>query len=129
MMFVEKDIVIAPRDSGQKVYFPSEDSLLQDFSSEAKAHALRVSPEESCGLIVEKKYWECRNAADNPEKDFIIDPKDYMKARSKGKLQAIVHSHPEGGGASELDILACKRTKIPWYIYSIPNDKWSIINP
>ncbi len=129
MMFVEKDIVIAQRDSGLEVYCPLEDSLLQDFNSEAKLHALEVSPKESCGLIVENKYWKCRNAADNPEKDFMIDPKDYMKARRKGKLQAIIHSHPEGGGASKQDVVACRRTKVPWYIYSIPNDQWLIIKP
>ena len=68
-------------------------------------------------------------AQETPEDNFAIHPKDFLKARSKGKLQYIVHSHPEGGDASEPDKKACTATKIPWYVYLIPQDTWQTINP
>jgi proteasome lid subunit RPN8/RPN11 len=52
-----------------------------------------------------------------------------MTARTFGKIEAIVHSHPKGGEASEMDWKACRNTKIPWYIYLVPEDKWLTINP
>jgi proteasome lid subunit RPN8/RPN11 len=40
-----------------------------------------------------------------------------------------VHSHPEGGLASEADKRACAGTKVPWHIWSIPDKQWSTIAP
>ena len=92
------------------------------FKEAAKDHAIKEAPKESCGIVV-------NNISDTPEENFAIHPKDFLKARSKGKLQYIVHSHPEGGNASEPDKKACKATKIPWYVYLLPKDTWQIINP
>ena len=66
-----------------------------------------------------------QHALDN----FSIHPKDFLRARSKGELQYIVHSHPLGQPVSEPDIVACKNTKIKWYIYLNTTDEWLIINP
>ena len=102
---------------------------MQDFRCKAKEHALEDTPKEACGVVVKGKYWPCRNMADKPDNDFILEPRDYIKARQNGKIEAIVHSHPKGGPASPADKQACSRTKIPWHIYLIPDDKWLIINP
>jgi proteasome lid subunit RPN8/RPN11 len=99
------------------------------FKEKAKEHALRYMPRESCGVVANGEYWPCRNIADEPERDFILEPKDYVAARTYGKIEAIVHSYPKGTPPSEADKKACKTTKIPWYIYSVPEDKWLIINP
>ena len=85
------------------------------FKKAAKEHAIKEAPKESCGIVVND--------------DFAIHPKDFLKARSKGRLQYIVHSHPDGGDASEPDKKACTATKIPWYIYLLPKDTWQTINP
>ena len=99
------------------------------FQLAAKQHALEQAPKESCGIVVENVYYACNNISDTPEDNFAIHPKDFLKARSKGKLQYIVHSHPAGGLASKTDINACKATKLKWYIYRNTLDEWLIINP
>ena len=106
-----------------------EDSLVQDFKSDAKKHALQQAPKEACGVLVNGQYWRCRNIADDPEQDFVINPSDYAAAALFGTIEAVVHSHPMGGRASQADIKACKGTKVPWHIYSMPEDQWSTINP
>ena len=99
------------------------------FQLAAKQHAIQEAPKESCGIVVNDEYYPCLNISDTPEDNFAIHPKDFLRARSKGKLQYIVHSHPEGGNASELDKKACTATKLPWYVYLLPEDSWQIINP
>lgn len=99
------------------------------FKEKAKQHAIKEAPKESCGIVVNDEYHPCTNISDTPEDNFAIHPKDFLKARSKGKLQYIVHSHPEGGDASDFDKKACTATKIPWYVYLLPEDSWQIINP
>lgn len=100
-----------------------------DFQSDAEKHAYSSGDVESCGVVVDSVYWPCRNIADNPHTDFAIDPRDYAAAALRGKIQAIVHSHPQGGSASEADIKACAKTRLPWHIWSVPDRKWLIIEP
>ena len=102
---------------------------MMSFQLAAKQHALEQAPKESCGIVVNDEYYPCLNIADTPEDNFSIHPKDFLKARSKGILQYIVHSHPKGGDASDPDKKACKATKIPWYVYLLPEDTWQTINP
>ena len=99
------------------------------FKLAAKQHALEEAPKEACGIVVNDIYYPCKNISDTPEDTFAIHPKDFLKARSKGKLQYIVHSHPAGGLASKTDINACKATKLKWYIYRNTLDEWLIIKP
>ena len=99
------------------------------FKLAAKQHALEEAPKEACGIVVNDIYYPCKNISDTPENTFAIHPKDFLKARSKGKLQYIVHSHPAGGLASKTDINACKATKLKWYIYRNTLDEWLTINP
>ena len=99
------------------------------FKLAAEKHAVEEAPKEACGIVVNDIYYPCKNISDTPENTFAIHPKDFLKARSKGKLQYIVHSHPAGGLASKTDINACKATKLKWYIYRNTLDEWLIINP
>ena len=99
------------------------------FKEAAKQHAIQEAPNESCGIVVNDVYYPCNNISDTPKDNFAIHPKDFLKARSKGNLQYIVHSHPAGTPASQPDIDACKVTKIKWYIYQNIKDKWLTINP
>ena len=109
--------------------YPLEDSLVQDFRCKAEQHALEQFPKEACGVLVNDLYHPCNNIADQSDQIFILDPRDYIRARAKGKIQAIIHSHPAGGGASPVDQMACTRFKLPWYIYLIPEDEWITIFP
>lgn len=102
---------------------------MPDFRCEAEAHATRELPREACGVVVAGRYIPCRNIADHPEQDFVLNPVDYARAALTGKIEAIVHSHPMGGTASPADRSACQQTKLPWHIYSMPDQRWSTINP
>ena len=102
---------------------------MMSFQLAAKQHALEQAPKESCGIVVNDEYYPCLNIADTPEDNFSIHPKDFLRARSKGKLQYIIHSHPNGEPVSQPDIDACKAMKVKWYIYQNTLDKWLIINP
>ena len=102
---------------------------MQDFRYDAEKHAAEQMPNEACGVVMNGSYWRCRNIANDPERDFVLNPVDYAIASLYGKVEAIVHSHPKGGSASEADLASCRQTKIPWHIYSVPGKKWSTINP
>lgn len=102
---------------------------MPDFRSDAAAHALEVFPQESCGLVVDGQYWRCRNICEQPTEHFVLDPRDYLNAYRSGQIQGIVHSHPEGGPASGLDLKACSQSKLVWHIYRVPQQEWLTINP
>jgi proteasome lid subunit RPN8/RPN11 len=102
---------------------------VQDFRCDAEKHAVEQSPKEACGVVVDGHYWRCRNIADDPQQDFVMDPRDYAAASFYGKVEAIVHSHPLGGPASECDRRSCTGTKKLWHIWSMPEKQWSTINP
>ena len=101
----------------------------QDFKREAVRHAEAVYPKEACGLVVNDNYFPCRNIAENSEDTFAINPVDYARAMLTGKIQAVIHSHPQGTPVSENDRKACNQTKIPWYVYLVPDKQWSTIKP
>jgi len=98
---------------------------------DAEAHAHEVIPEEACGLLVqaanEQKYLRCRNICETPEQHFILDPRDYLRASLCGTILAIIHSHPQGQQPSEADRKACQQSRLPWFIYQLPQDQWVTI--
>jgi len=80
-------------------------------------------------VVCGDKFWPCRNIADDPERDFVIDPRSFAAAALSGAVTAVIHSHPMGGPASAADLSACRGTGVPWHIYSIPDEQWSTIEP
>lgn len=72
------------------------DPFPEEVIAAAKAHAIRVYPQESCGLIVEAGYVECENVHIDPLNWFEIDARIMAKYMKKGPILAVVHSHPEG---------------------------------
>tara|TARA_B100000513_G_scaffold45793_1_gene17315 strand:- start:10896 stop:11219 length:324 start_codon:yes stop_codon:yes gene_type:complete len=104
-----------------------EDSLERGCRLKAEAHAYEEFPKEACGLIVAGAYFPCVNIADEPELDFVLNPVDYLKAMQTGKIEAVVHSHPKGGGPSAFDLKSCKQTKLRWYVFSVPDSTWKVI--
>ena len=101
--------------------------------SDAERHALEQMPLEACGLLVmvdgQQRYWPCRNLCNDPDKHFVLDPRDYFHASLNGAIVAVVHSHPQGQSASEPDRRACRQSKLPWFIYQVPQQQWLTINP
>lgn len=99
--------------------------MKDETKAEILKHALRDLPREACGYLLnvagKEKYFPCRNIASKTE-HFIIHPKDHLAAASAGDIIAVVHSHPYLPPApSQSDRVACERTKLPWYIISVPN--------
>lgn len=100
------------------------------------AHAESAFPSECCGLVIQKgrveKYIPCENRAPAPGEQFEIAPEDYAAAEDQGTVVAVVHSHPGDGATtqpSELDMLMCDATEVPWVIASWPEGDIRTITP
>lgn len=100
------------------------------------AHAAASFPEECCGVVIQKgrveKYIPCKNNAESPTEQFELNPEDYAAAEEQGTVVAIVHSHPGDGATtqpSELDMLMCDATELPWIIASWPEGDIRTVMP
>lgn len=100
------------------------------------AHAESAFPSECCGLVIQKgrveKYIPCENRATEPGEQFEIAPEEYAAAEDQGTVVAVVHSHPGDGATtqpSELDMLMCDATEVPWVIASWPEGDIRTIMP
>lgn len=96
---------------------PSTDAAIRE-------HAAREYPRECCGLIIvergKERYIECCNIAESYNENFVLDPRDLIKAEQLGEVIALVHSHPDTGNRpSEADRLQCAASGMPWYIVSV----------
>lgn len=95
----------------------------------AAAHAEAEYPRECCGLVVARgralTYWPCKNIANAPGQQFIVDPLDQAEAEDAGALVALVHSHPDAPSTpSEADRVECERYGagsggLPWLIIEV----------
>jgi len=102
--------------------------MIEETKTKIIEHAWREYPRECCGLILNiagaETYFPCKNIAEN-QIDFIIDPIDYARAEDTGQIIAIVHSHCNiSPRPSQVDLVSCEATGLPWHIVSIPNEAW-----
>ena len=98
--------------------------LNKDAIKAAEAHAREVFPQESCGVIVDGRYIRCKNIADDPTLDFVMDPAEYKAALMKGKVEAVVHSHPNGPFfPSQADMQGQLDTDVPWAIIVLDDER------
>lgn len=101
---------------------------------DAKAHARKQYPEESCGLIVSGKYIACENIAADPSAHidhpdcgcrlcaFEIAHETYVK--HVANLDMIVHSHPNGPFfPSKADMEGQLLTAKPWAIIALDEER------
>ena len=101
---------------------------------DARAHALAEAPREACGLVVDVDgrwiYHACGNEHSEPEHAFRISAADYVAAADRGKVVAVVHSHPQGEGASEADVAGCRESRVIWMLLiDIEADVWLVLHP
>ena len=83
-------------------------------------YCFSITAEESCGVICNRKWYPCKNVAENPSKNFVLDDKVWIGVQLLGKPSAIVHTHPTSSAkASELDLIQQKHFNIPFIIISL----------
>ena len=93
----------------------------------AQRHAIKAAPQESCGLLIQHSgtvvYLGCRNEHAEPTRAFRISPTIIASWMRKGKLAAIIHSHPHPApaGPSDADRRGQAAMAVPWAI--IPVDE------
>jgi proteasome lid subunit RPN8/RPN11 len=108
--------------------------MITTIKEEIKQHALDSGVKEACGFIIQAidgiKIFKGRNIAEDSHSTFGTHPQDYLTAEREGKIIGVYHSHPEGPlGASKADRICCNTSKLPWYIYSVPDDDFITITP
>jgi proteasome lid subunit RPN8/RPN11 len=85
--------------------------------AEMVAHARHDFPNESCGVVIDGTYVPCVNVSDDPENEFKIDDNVMVEAYATGKLQAIIHSHPNGPNSpSKTDMEQQEASGLVWGI-------------
>lgn len=102
----------------------SDFKLTPALADQIKDHARAEYPKESCGLIVDGAYQPCVNAAEDPLQDFVIASNIIEKATLSGKLQAVVHSHPNGPHfPSDHDMRSQEASDVAWIIAPLDEDR------
>ena len=91
-----------------------------------KKRAIEVYPNEACGLIinpnpgVKSSFVACANIAGDPNKRFVISPKEFASAEDLGTVVAVWHTHVEHSSApSDFDINSCNESELEWFILDI----------
>lgn len=81
-------------------------------------HANSCGEDECCGFVIDDKiYLPCNNTSPTPTETFEISPDDWIKAERKGKITAVVHSHPNGLPIlSEADQFYQQQTGLDWWL-------------
>ena len=98
-----------------------------------RAHAARAYPDECCGALVGEESgeervlrhaWPLANAADAPQRRYVVDPADYrvseQRARAAGlKLLGFYHSHPDAPARPSTTDLASAFPHLTYVIISV----------
>ena len=106
-------------------------TLSDEARFEIKKHALENSKEECCGLLVETKndfdlkVLRCKNLAENKSSFFSLNPKDFLRGSTLGKIKAIYHSHiTDNENFSEADKENSRKHKIDYILYNTKKDSF-----
>jgi proteasome lid subunit RPN8/RPN11 len=95
-----------------------------DVIAAIQKHAMAAYPEEACGVVTGDAYVPCDNIHPEPEKAFRIDPEFSGKLMKAKKLQAVVHSHPDGPNhPSAFDQQSQIDMGIPWGVVPVIGDR------
>jgi len=87
-------------------------------------HARERAPEECCGLLVRcgrrLNYLAMPNSAATPTQDFRIAAPDWAAAEERGRVVAVVHSHPgQSARLSGADRASMEATGLPWIVIEV----------
>lgn len=85
-----------------------------------QAHAERAYPSECCGLVVDGIYYPAENTSGSPLDSFRIAPEFYANCEDTGRIEAVVHSHPDASAnPSQVDKCASEALGLPYIIQSV----------
>lgn len=95
-----------------------------------KKHCLSNPNIEMCGFVVCSKLdyivIPARNISPNPEHYFEIDSLEYIKAKYKGRIEAIYHSHIVDCPISFYDKYNAEQLCCDYIMYCLPTDKFEL---
>lgn len=100
-----------------------------------KAHSLKESPDECCGLLLLNKKdilesFPCKNIAQDKENEFVVCQLDYLKAAMNGKIVGIYHSHCiQDNSFSELDKQISHKLNLKNIVYILKRDSFEEYSP
>lgn len=70
------------------------------------------------------------NRSPYPNSFFCIDPVDFLKFKNQNNIICLFHSHPSSDETfSEQDIDNSEATCLPFLVYSLPANKFSLYEP
>lgn len=108
-----------------------EKILTLDLKEKIKIHAEYEKPNEACGLIYKSgeyiDIYPCKNISSEKQEHFELNPFDYLKAASRGKIVGMYHSQKDIN-PSVLDYVVSSGHKIYSVVYSYENDTFVEIN-
>jgi proteasome lid subunit RPN8/RPN11 len=98
--------------------------MANDMLEAIKLEAVAQYPKEACGLVIKSGKGSltlaCKNVAEDPYENFIIDVGDYSAAADQGEVIGVWHTHIERSAMpSDADRVSCGRTGLPWYIVAV----------
>ncbi len=103
--------------------------ISEEIKSSIKQHAIKDYPNECCGLLYLEnnslKILNANNSAIDKINEFLINPKDYLKASRLGKIVGIYHSHcVQDNSFSELDKQISHRLNLKNIVYIYKQNKF-----
>ena len=101
--------------------------------SSVKEYFLTDRKSEKCGFIVDNEkellFIPAKNISKQNNKNFIIDPSDYLAAAKSGKIIACCHSHIKDGSFSVSDIYNSFNHNIKYVLYNLKKDRFYFFDP
>lgn len=109
------------------------DTVLDNMKEILKAYAKSSKFAEVCGFIGYNNgliFKSVHNHNKEPQKYFSVSPLDYLSFRRGNEFVAVFHSHLNSDcEATEFDKISAENVCLPFVIYSLTEDKFSIYVP
>lgn len=106
--------------------------IKRDTRAKIAALAHMAMPYELCGVIVGDEFIPAVNLHEDPENNFLIDPRLWVDLDNNPKeIKCIVHSHTKinQDTFSPSDVASCKELGLPWYLFCTQSGKEIYYNP
>lgn len=108
--------------------------LTEEIKKRIREHTWGDTTKECCGLIIDNKtVIPCKNRASDSDTHFIINSLDIEKAKKRGNITAVYHSHikskDEDDGLSDEDKVISEYFNVCYVLHSLTTDEFYIYEP